>query len=42
MRRVVNVAASVDQKLRNLARKDHRSIDNVRNRYVLWNGSCTG
>ena len=29
-----NVAASVDQRLRNLAGKDHRSIDDVRTRYV--------
>lgn len=35
MSRVVNVAASVDQRLRNLAGKEHRSIDDVRNRYVL-------
>ncbi len=30
-----NVAASVDQRLRNLAGKDHRSIVDVRTRYVL-------
>ena len=32
---MANVAASVDQRLRNLARKDHRAIDDVRTRYVL-------
>ena len=32
---MVNVAASVDRRLRNPARKDHRSIDEVRTRYVL-------
>ena len=32
---MANVAASVDQRLRNLARKDHRSIVDVRTRYVL-------
>ena len=31
---MANVAASVDQRLRNLAGKDHRSIDDVRTRYV--------
>ncbi len=35
MKRVVNVPASVDQRLRNLASKERRSIDDVRTRYVL-------